>query len=205
MVKPKARGTVKKALAEIGGIPPARFVQVKSPFRALEITEHYDPSRTVLVFVRSEKDRNTQPIPGGNKRNGSPSYLQPWTGQSFTTMDHHAYIDYLKTVAFQAGDLRVTSASEIRKAWPNSSPADRAKIVTDLYPRTRGNSAAVRKVMDLLDQAIGGIGEAAGVGAVAKNAAQARDPRYSTSLTKDVRPNTLNKELAAFFPTQPPR
>lgn len=39
--------------------------------------------------------------------------------------------------------------------------------------------------------------EAAGVGVVA-SASQARDPRYSMSLTRDVRPDTPRKNLEAF-------
>jgi hypothetical protein len=40
--------------------------------------------------------------------------------------------------------------------------------------------------------------EAAGVGVVAKNKKQARDPRYSTSMTADVGPSTPGKNLRAF-------
>jgi hypothetical protein len=40
--------------------------------------------------------------------------------------------------------------------------------------------------------------EAAGVGVVAKNKKQARDPRYSTSMTADVGPDTPGKNLRAF-------
>jgi hypothetical protein len=40
--------------------------------------------------------------------------------------------------------------------------------------------------------------EAAGVGVVAKNKKQARDPRYSTSMTVDVGPGTPGKNLRAF-------
>jgi len=43
----------------------------------------------------------------------------------------------------------------------------------------------------------GVIDEAAGVGVVASKK-QAQDPRYSTSLTKDVRPGQINKSLRAF-------
>lgn len=40
--------------------------------------------------------------------------------------------------------------------------------------------------------------EAAGVGVVAKNKKMARDPRYSTSMTIDVHPDTPQKNLKAF-------
>jgi hypothetical protein len=40
--------------------------------------------------------------------------------------------------------------------------------------------------------------DAAGVGVVATNKKMARDPRYSTSMTVDVKPNTPQKNLRAF-------
>jgi hypothetical protein len=40
--------------------------------------------------------------------------------------------------------------------------------------------------------------DAAGVGVVATNKKMARDPRYSTSMTVDVRPSTPQKNLKAF-------
>lgn len=50
---------------------------------------------------------------------------------------------------------------------------------------------AVRKGMGLME-------DAAGVGVVARNKKMARDPRYSTSMTADVHPDTPQKNLKAF-------
>jgi len=50
--------SLKQKLATLAGVPANRFIQVKSPFRANEITQMYDPDNTVLIFVRSEKDRD---------------------------------------------------------------------------------------------------------------------------------------------------
>ena len=44
--------------------------------------------------------------------------------------------------------------------------------------------------------------EAASVGVIA-NKKQAKDPRYKTSLTVDVKPDTMKKAIAAYFPTRP--
>jgi hypothetical protein len=44
--------------------------------------------------------------------------------------------------------------------------------------------------------------DAAGVGVIANNK-QKNDPRYSTSLTVDVQPDTPAKQIAAYFPTKP--
>ena len=46
------------------------------------------------------------------------------------------------------------------------------------------------------------IEDGAGVGVIA-NAKQRNDPRYKTSLTLDVKPDTIKKAIAAYFPTSP--
>ena len=51
---------------------------------------------------------------------------------------------------------------------------------------------AVRQGMNIFNE------DAAGVGVVATNKKMARDPRYSTSMTVDVHPNTPQKNLRAF-------
>ena len=67
---------VKEKLAQLAGVEPDHFVQVKSPFRAEEITSQFDPEQDRLIFVRSEKDADKPPQAGGVKKNGEPSYLQ---------------------------------------------------------------------------------------------------------------------------------
>ena len=51
---------------------------------------------------------------------------------------------------------------------------------------------AVRQGMNIFNE------DAAGVGVVATNKKMAKDPRYSTSMTVDVQPNTPQKNLKAF-------
>ena len=101
---------IKEKLAKLAGVAPGHFIQVKSPFKAEEITRNYDPNSDVLIFVRSEKDKTEQPIPGGTKKDGSPSYFQPYTGKDLQPFSKHAYIAYLPTIEFGPG---ITSASEI--------------------------------------------------------------------------------------------
>lgn len=42
-------------------------------------------------------------------------------------------------------------------------------------------------------------------GYIAKNSKEAADPRYSASLTVDVKTDTMRKQLNAFFPTTAPQ
>ena len=134
----------KARLAEIIGVPKGHFVQVTSPFQAREITSKYDPDSTVLIFGRSEKDRDEPPRPGGVKKNGEPAYLQPYT-KNPAPMAQHGYMAYLPTVEFPAGPSGVTSATQIRNMWPEADEKQKQAIVADLYPR---NPRLARQILD---------------------------------------------------------
>lgn len=142
---------VKEKLARLAGVDTGHFVQVKSPFQVQEITQKYDPENTVLIFVRSEKDRNKPPQAGGVKKNGEPAYLQPLT-DSPEPMSKHAYMTYLPTVEFGPG---LTSATEIRDAWPGLDSRRKTALVMSLYPRAKGNSKLAQTVVGMLDSTIG--------------------------------------------------
>lgn len=139
---------VKQKLAKLAGIPPHRFIQVKSPFRAEEITQMYDPSDTQLIFVRSEKDRDSQPRPGGVKRDGSPAYLQPFKRSGLQPMNVHGYMAYLPVVQFGPG---MTSATEIRSKWPTMDQDQKIGLVKSMYPVTADNDKLAGVVVQMLD------------------------------------------------------
>jgi len=144
---------VKEKLARLAGVEPGHFVQVKSPFRAEEITSQFDPEQDKLIFVRSEKDATKPPQAGGNKKDGSPAYLQPLLGaKRLEPFARHAYMAYLPTVEFGPG---MTSATEIRTAWPTLSAQHKMTLVMSLYPSTQRNRKLAATVVKLLDTAIG--------------------------------------------------
>jgi len=143
---------IKEKLAQLAGIPPHRFIQVKSPFRAEEITQHFDPTDTQLIFVRSEKDTGTQPQAGGIKKDGSPSYLQPYKRNGLLPMSQHAYMAYLPVVQFGPG---MTSATEIRAKWPSMPMGEKINLVNQLYPATLNNDKLTKVTVKLLDQGMG--------------------------------------------------
>ena len=144
---------IKEKLAKLAGVKPDRFIQVKSPFKANEITDHYNPSQDVLIFVRSEKDKTEQPKPGGTKKDGSPSYFQPYTGKDLQPFSKHAYIAYLPTVEFGPG---IKSATEIRNAWPTFNDKRKLAMVMSLYPVTQKNPQLAKNVVQMLDIGMGG-------------------------------------------------
>ena len=150
---------LKKMLAQAAGVPAHRFIQVKSPFKADEITQAYDPNDTVLIFVRSAKDMTTQPQPGGIKKNGEPSYLQPYKRNGLEPMAKHAYIAYLPVAQFGPG---MTSATEIRAKWPEMDDQAKLELVKSIYPSAQ-NARAAGKLVEILDSILGtGIDEELG-------------------------------------------
>ena len=146
---------IKEKLAKLAGVESGHFVQVKSPFQAREITAKYNPDDTQLIFVRSEKDRDKPPQPGGTKKDGSLAYLQP-IGKNMEPMNKHGYMAYLPTVEFGPG---MTSATEIRGAWPTLNEKRKTALVMGLYPKTQKNPKLAQTVVKMLDMAIGGLQE----------------------------------------------
>lgn len=143
---------IKSKLARLAGVPPHRFIQVKSPFRAEEITQHYDPANTQLIFVRSEKDRDEQPKPGGTKKDGTLAYLQPYKRNGLQPMSQHGYMAYLPVVQFGNG---MTSATEIRAKWPTMTPEQKQNLVHALYPQTQNNDKLTAVTVKLIDTGMG--------------------------------------------------
>ena len=150
---------VKEKLAQLAGVDKGRFMRVKSPFRAEEITASYDPDTTQLIFVRSEKDKDKPPIPGGVKKDGNPGYLQPLIGaKRLEPFARHAYMAYLPTVEFLPG---MTGASDIRAEWPTLDEPGKIDRVMSLYPKTQTNPKLAATVVKLLDTAMGAVDESA--------------------------------------------
>jgi flagellar hook-length control protein FliK len=143
---------VKEKLAKLAGVEPGYFVQVKSPFQATEITASYNPKDTQLIFVRSQKDADKPPRPGGVKKNGEPAYLQPYNKAATAPMSQQGYMAYLPTVEFGPG---MTSATEIRDAWPKLNEKRKTALVMSLYPKTQANPKLAANVVQMLDSAIG--------------------------------------------------
>ena len=186
----------KQKIAYAAGVESGHFVQVKSPFQAMEITSQYNPDRDTVIFVRSEKDANSPPKPGGVKKDGSPSYLQPLLGaRRLEPFSKHAYMAYLPTIEFGPGAF--TSASEIRAAWPKLNPKRKLALVMSLYPMTQQDPAGAKDIVRIFDQTIGGVAEnqgwaatyeadglTAGTGAVGGMHASYQD-RYNQPIDED--------------------
>lgn len=183
----------KTQFMQLTGVPLNQVVETKDPYRAIELVEKYDPKNTKLVFAVSEKDMSDNPrFKFGTKKDGSPTYLQP-APRDFDDMlpfEQHGYVMTVPTVDFTVLGEPMRSATEFRAQFAKADEKTQTAMITDLF------GAYDRGVHNIMSQKI--IEDAAGVGVVAKNRRQARDPRYSTSITVDVRPNTPSKNMKAL-------
>jgi hypothetical protein len=184
---------LKEKLAQLAGVSPGDFYQVKSPFRAEEITKSYNPADTQLIFVRSEKDATKPPQPGGVKRDGTPAYLQP-IGDRMAPMTQHAYMAYLPTVEFGPG---MTSATQIRTAWPDLTERQRTALVMSLYPTTQSNPQLANTVVKMLDTVMGGEAQGVAEGSKDLRAIWAADTEML-----DILLNPDRKQLTDYTPEE---
>lgn len=205
---------------QLTGVPADRIIQATQPYQIQNVLQSSNiqvanPANTVVIFAVSEKDMAEDPrFSFAPKKDGSEPYFQPLKNIKDTeSMDKHGYIMTVPTFNFTVLDRPVTSATEIRKQYIDSDKQTRQKIIADLFGRyTHEAEQIMNKLLPAKPaitpaknnkvqlQKVGKpepVEEAAGVGVVAGKS-QARDPRYSMSLTKDVRPGQVNKSLKAF-------
>ena len=147
----------KKKMMMLAGVDSGAIVQCKSPYQSLEITEMFDPDKTVVVFVVSEKDMENEPrfdfSNGVNfKKNGEPAHMQKWEGmESADTVRKHSYIATTPTFPFTIRGAEINSASQIRNMISKSDDTELSQILQDLY-----NVADIpQDVMDIFKRKIG--------------------------------------------------
>ena len=162
---------IKKKLAQLAGIPPHRFIQVKSPFKPDEITSHYPDNDTQLIFVKSEKNAKGGPDPegpfpaerdengnlplvtrGANKGQPVSDRLQYYKRNGADPMSKHIYLKYLPVHEFNG----MTSGSEIRAKWLTYDDATKSQLINLMYPATVGNDKLTDVTVKLMNQGING-------------------------------------------------
>ena len=155
---------------------------------------------------------------GNFKPAGSPSYYKMWTGKNPVTADKHGYVviipEIKKTIKINGKSYDVSHGTECRELWNmvRNNPQAQQQFLTQLYGQATEELAQIfnkipshQKTEDLSPMGTSTVSpisgnvkeEAAGVGVIA-NKKQRKDPRYSTSLTKDVKPGAIQHSLRAF-------
>jgi hypothetical protein len=212
---------------QLTGVPADRIVQAANPYQIQSILDtsniQVNPENTVVIFAVSEKDMTEDPrFSFKTKKDGSAPYFQPLRNiKDVENMNQHGYIMTVPTFDFNVLGQPMRSGTELRQMYVDADEKTRQGIVKDLFgrytaeaeqlmtsklapqapaevPRPNKQPKPVKPAGGQVAKAVAPVQEdAGGVGVVASNK-QAKDPRYSMSLTKDVRPGQINKSLKAF-------
>lgn len=187
---------------QLTGVPADRIVQATNPYQIQNILQtsniQVDEANTVVIFAVSEKDMAEDPRFSFNaKKDGTQPYFQPLKNIKDTeSMDKHGYIMTVPTFDFTVAGAPMRSGTELRKLYADSDEKARQAIIADLFGRYTREAEQIMNSKIPAEQAEPVV-ECGGVGVVASKK-QANDPRYKTSLTKDVRPGQIAKSLKAF-------
>lgn len=149
------------------GIPKENIIVVKQPYRAEEYIKYIenkdlDPQNFALVFGVSKKDMEGVPEMGippdprfefKAKKDGSPSYLQPYSGNenSLKDMLQHAYVFSTDVAEFPIAGESMRDASAIRRAYTDASDERKDEILHDLY-----GSKAAKHIKPIFDKELCG-------------------------------------------------
>ena len=124
----------KLGLMTLTGVDASRIVQTQSPYRAVELVSKYDPENTALVFGISEKDMAEDPrFKFGVKKDGSPTYFQPFNRSKLQPLSKHGYVVTVPTLDFNVMGKPMRSASEFRHRFANSNMQVRKKMFVDMF------------------------------------------------------------------------
>lgn len=126
------------------GIPSKNIIAVRNPYGAQEYIDqlNLDPDKTAIVFGVSKKDMEGEPALGippdprfsfKAKKDGSASYLQPFSSKKVDPMSQHGYVMSTDVAEFPIAGQSMRDASAIRKAYAGADEKTKMKILTDLY------------------------------------------------------------------------
>lgn len=123
----------KRVMITHAGVPSSAIVQVKNPYVAAEITNKFDENTTVAVFAVSQKDMDEDPrFQFKPKKDGSPSYYQPYGGE-MQPLSKNGYIIVTPTFNFTVLGEPMKSATEFRRDFASADTKTQAKMIADLY------------------------------------------------------------------------
>lgn len=194
----------KMQLMTAAGIPQDRIIETNNVY---ELPEGLDSANTVFITAVGAPDAaRLQPDslykrdnPKKGVRAGDETYFKTWKGSAeATTADRHGYVivaNEVKTgITINGKTYDASHGTDCRNLWNMVRGDQQARLeyIKQLYGRA---DPAIGVILDKIPQPMA---ETAGVGVVASNARMAKDPRYSMSLTKDVRPDTPTKNARAF-------
>lgn len=183
----------KTVFMNAAGVPSDRIIEVTNPYKLPE--PQFNPANSIFIAVVGSPDRDRL-RPDTLKKDGSPGYFKTFESlDKCTTADKHGYVkvedERQKVIIINGKQVDVSHGTPARAVWNavRNNPKLRSEYLLQMYGR---DDAELGRVLDKIPQTVNE--EAAGVGVVASKK-QANDPRYSMSITKDVRPGEVGRQL----------
>jgi cytidyltransferase-like protein len=183
----------KTVLMNAAGVPSDRIIEVTNPYKLPE--PQFNPANTIFIAAVGAPDRDRL-RPDSLKKDGSPGYFKTFESlDKCTTADKHGYVivadERQKVINVNGQPVDVSHGTQSRAAWNavRDNPKSRSEYLLQMYGR---DDAELGRVLDKIPKTV--TEEAAGVGVIASKK-QARDPRYSHSLTADIRPGEVGRQL----------
>ena len=174
------------------GIPSDRIIEVSNPYK---LPDQFNPTNTVYVAVVGSPDKNRL-NPDSTKKDGSASYFKMFDSfEKAVTADQHGYViiadERNKQITLGDKTVDVSHGTQTRAAWNavRNDPKLRSQFLKQMYGR---DDPEVGRVLDKIAETVNEMG---GVGVIANNK-QKNDPRYSMSLTRDVKPGQVERNQA---------
>jgi len=175
------------------GVSGDRIIEVTNPYKLPE--PQFNPANTIFIAAVGAPDRDRL-RPDSVKKDGSPGYFKTFESlDKCTTADKHGYViiadERQKVITINGQDVDVSHGTPARAVWNQvrDNPKARSEYLLQMFGR---DDAELGRILDKIPKTVNE--EAAGVGVIA-NKKQARDPRYSMSLTADVRPGEVGRQL----------
>ena len=183
----------KTVFMNAAGVPSDRIIEVTNPYKLPE--PQFNPANTIFIAAVGAPDRDRLK-PDSVKKDGNPSYFKTFESlDKCATADKHGYViiadERQKVITINGKPVDVSHGTPARAAWNavRDNPKLRSEYLLQMYGR---DDAELGRILDKIPQTVNE--EAAGVGVVA-NKKQVNDPRYSMSITKDVRPGEVGRQL----------
>ncbi len=182
----------KTVFMNAAGIPSDRIIEISNPYA---LPQQFNPENTIFVAVVGSPDKNRL-NPDSTKKDGSASYFKMFDSfEKAVTADQHGYViiadERVKQITLGDETVDVSHGTQTRAAWNavRKDPKLRSQFLKQMYGR---DDPEVGRVLDKIAETVNEMG---GVGVIANND-QKNDPRYSMSLTKDVRPGQVERNQA---------
>ena len=199
----------KVTLMTYAGIPADKIIETTMMY---SLPEQFDPTNTVFITAVGSPDRDRLRPDTANSK------FRTWGTERPQTADKQLYVVVIpeveKSIQIKGKNYDVSHGTECRNLWNlvRNDRQARQEFLAQLYGSADPilekifNKIPMPTSEDLSPMGQSTISpirgnrfneEAAGVGVIASKK-QSRDPRYKTSLTKDVKPNAIAKSLRAF-------